>query len=162
MKNLVYALIALAMLSISCGKGNSGPKPGEDVYKNIQGEWMLESHNGNSDVDSFLQVYLAFDSTEKTFDLYQKVEELYLFYKYQGTFKCTDTTISGIYADNNPWITVYQISFDETANYMTLTSESEVNVYVRTEIPEDLEYKNKVIFKTTKADAEEDDVKRFL
>ncbi len=135
MRKTLYTLFAVLGLCFLAGcsddKENDSP-----LARQLEGEWHLVSWVGSATSD--FDAYISF-TAGGVFEIYQRIETVE-YERYAGTYQLRDHVFSGRYSDNSPLRSPsYEISFDETGNTLTMTSDAslgEVSVYKRAAIPE--------------------------
>lgn len=134
MRKVIYMLFATCgLMLVGCGGSKDNETP--SMLKKIAGEWHLTKWNGETPSD--FDTYISF-TAEKTFLVYQKIEQLY-YQEYTGTFQLKGNTLKGIYTDKTNWGGNYTVSIDTSGTQLTMTSSAtpaEVGVYTRTSIPD--------------------------
>ncbi len=143
MKNLrLYfaTIVALLFALTSCGgDDNENPTPGKpDVPSGttIVGDWHLTQWGGAAPAQD---VYLSFKKDGK-FELYQRYTKPY-YELLTGSYTDKDGLLSGVYSDGVAWSDSYDVTLSKDASRLTLTKRkdsSDVSVYTRTRIPEDI------------------------
>lgn len=127
----LITLAALVLLSASCGK--------EDKTVKIAGEWNIVSIEtktasiGSQSID----VYISF-MEDGQFMLWQKTGSG-RYEKFTGSWTLSSDVLSGTYSDGSAWANDYDVSL--SGNTLTLSSRtapSEISVYQRTSIPEEV------------------------
>lgn len=136
MKKTLYMLLAAIGLCLFAGCGGSDDKEENPspLVQQLAGEWHLASWNGKT--PDLIDAYVSF-SSDGSFELYELIEEVY-YEKRTGAYRLKDNLLSGSYANNKPWNSSYEISFDQAGNTLTMVSDpalGEVSVYTRTAIP---------------------------
>lgn len=143
MRKTLYTLFAVLGLCLfaGCSDDNENNSP---LAKQLAGEWHLASWNGAAPAD--FDAYVSFTSGG-SFEIYQQIDQVG-YQKYSGSYQLKDTSLSGKYSDNTPWGSVYEISFDEAGNTLTMVSDpsvGEVSVYTREAVPESIKGEAKVM-----------------
>lgn len=123
------------------GNGNEGngneDNPGGEVtmsFSDIEGTWMLEKWQGTT--PSF-SVYMEI-GPDGAIILWQKIDD-YVWERYDSTAALDSNVISGTYSDNVSWSSSYSIEFEGEDMVWTGTEdESDVSVYVRADLPDNL------------------------
>lgn len=123
------AIVMLASGPVSCKK--------EEKKDQLSGEWKLTSLNGVSVSELSTEdgrdydVYVSF--SQDGFETFQRKVGGDRYVRYYGTYQSDGTTVSGKYSDGAAWAETYSISVD--GNVLTMTGQSNVCVYDKTEIP---------------------------
>lgn len=120
------------------GNGNGEGEDGESgktvSFADIEGTWMLEKWQGTT--PSF-SVYMEI-SPDGTIILWQKIDD-YVWERYDSTATLDSNVISGTYSDNVSWSSSYSIEFEgEDMVWTDTEDESDVSVYVRADLPDNL------------------------
>lgn len=130
MKKLLF-IISAAMLLVSCGNKNDD-KGKLTLEDQLSGEW----HSVSLTVDG--DIYLKFESLDKTFELYQQIgagaHRLY-----RGTWNLEGQILTGRYNDGEDWSTAYTIVI--SGNTLTMTSNNdaaEESIFETCEIPAEI------------------------
>ena len=116
--------------------GDGGGNGGEVTisFSDIEGTWMLEKWQGTT--PSF-SVYMEI-GPEGTIILWQKIDD-YAWERYDSTAALDSNVISGTYSDNVSWSSSYSIEFEgEDMVWTDTEDESDVSVYVRGDLPDNL------------------------
>lgn len=131
MKKYIYSLLttALLVLSAGCSKDDDGSKT---IHSGVVGEWHQTRWSNEMPED--FDVYVEF-RTDGRCTIFQRVESS-VFEKRTGTFNVEGTRLSGTYSSGTPWRLDYEYELSGDGNTLTLTSQAEESVYVRTTIPE--------------------------
>ena len=127
MKTLFTRILIVAMAAFAFAACTN---PEDKILDKVVGEWHY--------VSSTEDVYVAF-SADCTFELYQKMGDGLLRYRYTGTYEFDGTVLTGVYADYTPWADEYTVT--SSANSLTLTSVSNPQYsmkYEREQIPEEV------------------------
>ena len=155
MKKYIHIIIltfASALFFAGCSKETA-----PEVDNGICGEWRLTSWNGAAPGEDF-SVYMEL-LPDGSFNLYQKVYTS-TFDRYSGTYTADGNIFSGSYSDGEP-MALYSYEMGEDGNTLTLTAtgtgESDVCIYTRTGIPDDVRSAENAL---TKSGAEKG--RRFL
>ena len=131
MKKIINrAFVALAAVVLLMGCQSEGQK----ALSQIVGEWHYSGVEEGVQED----IWIAF-SQDMTFELYQKMGDGLLRYRYTGTYEFDGTVLTGVYADYTPWADEYTVT--SSANSLTLTSVSNPQYsmkYEREQIPEEV------------------------
>ncbi len=134
MKRKIMQLVAAFAILLFAGCGSSGD---ETPAIRFTGEWHLTQWNGTAPKD--FDAYVVFHE-DRTFVIYQQIERIG-YQSFSGRWAYDGKLLSGIYDDETPWGSDYEVSLDETDDVLTLTSQTsigEVSVYRRTTVPEEI------------------------
>ncbi len=131
MKRKIMQLVAafVVLLFAGCGSGDETP-----AIRFI-GEWHLTQWNGTAPEE--FDAYVVFNE-DRTFVIYQQIERIG-YQSFSGRWAYDGKLLSGIYDDETPWGSNYDVALDETDDVLTLTSQTsigEVSVYRRATVPE--------------------------
>lgn len=127
MKNLFTRILIVAMAAFAFAACTD---PEAKMLDKVVGEW----HYASSTED----VYIAF-SADYTFEMYQKMGEGLLRYRYTGTYEFDGTTLSGVYSDYTPWADDYTVTSSRNSLTLTAVSDPEYSMtYNREQIPEEV------------------------
>lgn len=128
----------LALLTIA---GCKKEEPVLTLSQKLCAEWR------GSELSIDAAIYMKFAS-DGTFELYQKMssEEFEL---RRGTWTLTGDILSGKYNDQEAWSTSYKVSVENDRLIMVSQGEgAEINIYVKTEIPEYIKGSSTVVVKS--------------
>lgn len=118
-------------------EGDNGEDSGGEVtisFSDIEGTWMLKKWQGTT--PSF-SVYMEI-GPDGTIILWQKIDD-YVWERYDSTATLDSNVISGTYSDNVSWRSSYSIEFEgEDMVWTDTEDESDVSVYVRADLPDNL------------------------
>lgn len=130
----IFTIIAAAAMLAGCGSG-SGDDGSPKLAGQLAGEWHLASWNGETPAE--FDAYISF-TANGSFEIWQRVERVG-YQHFTGSYLLKGNTMTGQYSDLTPWGSAYEISFDASANTLTMVSDSavgETSVYFRTPIPQ--------------------------
>ncbi len=125
-------LVAAFAVLLFAGCGSSGD---ETPAIRFTGEWHLTQWNGTTPKE--FDAYVVFNE-DRTFVIYQQIERIG-YQSFSGRWTYDGKLLSGIYDDETPWGSDYEVAIDETDDVLTLTSQTsigEVSVYRHTTVPE--------------------------
>ncbi len=125
-------LVAAFAVLLFAGCGSSGD---ETPAIRFTGEWHLTQWNGTTPKE--FDAYVVFNE-DHTFAIYQQIEQIG-YQLFSGRWAYDGKLLSGIYDDETPWGSAYEVALDETEAVLTLTSQTsigEVSVYRRATVPE--------------------------
>lgn len=130
---IFIAILAVAALVMpSCSE--SAKSKVDTTYASIEGEWHMESWSG--EISESIDLYVKFNA-DRTFVEYQKLKTQY-FVKYTGQYSIVDKVITGLYDDNTPWNSSYNVEFSDDNTRLTLSSREypdDITVFARQDIP---------------------------
>ncbi len=128
---MAAAVIAL-ISAVSCTEPT---KSNENVaYAAIEGEWHMTSWSG--EMSESIDLYVKFDA-DRTFVLYQKLKTQY-FVKYAGQYSIADNVLTGVYDDDKPFNSSYNVDFNSDNTRLTLSSREypdDITIFAREPIP---------------------------
>ena len=135
-KRVLMFVMASAMLFTGCKKEESS-----DLSDVLVGEWTLEMYVpatkgamiGSEPVSILISFY-----ENKRFKLEQKVGQAFTEY-FDGTWSLDGTVLSGIYSDNKPWGSKYDISFRDNNNVLEMKTVATQESYIYQRIIPDKE-----------------------
>ncbi len=130
-KNIILLFVSFAVL-LCAGCGSSGKTVPTVEFT---GEWHLVQWSGAAPTE--FDAYVVFNENH-TFSLYQRLERID-YRNFTGQWAYDGKLLSGVYSDDTPWGSDYEIALDEAANTLTLTSRTsvpEISVYRREAVPE--------------------------
>ena len=132
-KSIIQLFVAFAAL-LFAGCGSSDDAAPVILFT---GEWHLVQWNETTPTD--FDAYVVFNE-DRTFVIYQQIE--WIDYQiFTGRWTYDGQLLSGIYDDETPWGSDYEVALDETNDMLTLTSQTsvvEVGIYRRTTVPDDI------------------------
>ncbi len=125
-------LVAAFVSAVSCTKST---KSNENmVYAAIEGEWHMTSWSG--EMSESIDVYVEFNA-DRTFVLYQKLKKQY-FVKYAGQYSIVDNVLTGLYDDNTPLNSSYNVDLNSDNTRLTLSSREhpdDITIFAKEPIP---------------------------
>ena len=128
----IAILAVAAVLMPSCSE--SSKQKADTTYATIEGEWHMVSYSG--EMSENIDLYVKFNA-DRTFVEYQKLRFPY-FVKYAGQYSITDHVLTGMYDDNTPFNSSYNVEFDSDNTRLTLSSveyPDDITVFAREAIP---------------------------
>ena len=128
----IAILAVAAVLMPSCSEFSK--QKADTTYATIEGEWHMVSYSG--EMSENIDLYVKFNA-DRTFVEYQKLRFPY-FVKYAGQYSITDKVLTGMYDDNTPFNSSYNVEFDSDNTRLTLSSveyPDDITVFAREAIP---------------------------
>lgn len=128
----IAILAVAAVLMLSCSE--SSKQKADTTYATIEGEWHMVSYS--DEMSENIDLYVKFNA-DRTFVEYQKLRFPY-FVKYAGQYSITDKVLTGMYDDNTPFNSSYNVEFDSDNTRLTLSSveyPDDITVFAREAIP---------------------------
>lgn len=128
----IAILAVAAVLMPSCSK--SSEQKADTTYAMIEGEWHMVSWSGETSEN--IDLYVKFNA-DRTFVEYQKLRFPY-FVKYAGSYSVADGVLTGMYDDNTPFNSSYNVEFNSDNTRLTLSSveyPDDITVFAREAIP---------------------------
>lgn len=133
MKKILFILLAALTIS-ACGEK-------ESTKVDITGEWVLSDvHTKAVSIGGDkVEVYVSFEQ-DGHFTIYQKIGSASArFTKFEGTWTLgQDNFLRGKYSDNVQWGDYYSVERQDNVLRLTKQMGDEVNVFSKTNIPEEL------------------------
>ena len=133
------ALLLLCFVTTGCPDKPDDPDDPKAPL-DITGEWQITQLTTKSVQvgDQTVDIYVAFTSAGN-FDLYQLLGTG-RYRHYAGSWKLTESTLSGSYTDGSDWATTYTVALDSGRTQLVLTAAdgSEVQTYRKQSIPQDV------------------------
>ncbi len=129
MRKFLYSACAILSLCLFAGCSDDDTPTSNELV----GEWHLTEWSGAA--SGAFDAYIHFLDASRC-EIYQKVDSP-LWQRYNATYNFDGETLSGIYADGQPWGSSYSVTVSNKE--LTLTGgpegNQEVSTYVREEIP---------------------------
>lgn len=125
-------LVAAFVSAVSC---TESAKSNENVaYAAIEGEWHMTSWSG--EMSESIDLYVKFNA-DRTFVEYQKLKTQY-FVKFTGQYSIVDNVLTGVYDDNTPCNSSYNVDFNSDNTRLTLSSREypdDITIFAKEPIP---------------------------